>query len=82
MAILESKPKQKHSKKKRELKGPEDDSRPSKIQRRDFPEKEKEEDAKGEQPIRKPEEGRPWGNLRFILSLQSKEILLQELVSL
>lgn len=82
MADSDSKPKQKHTKKKRKLKVPEDDRRPSKTQRFDFLEKEKEKDAKEERPIRRPEEGRPWGNLQLILSLQNKEILLQELVAL
>ncbi|CBI37935.3 unnamed protein product, partial [Vitis vinifera] len=82
MADSDSKPKQKHTKKKRKLKVPEDDRRPSKTQRFDFLEKEKEKDAKEERPIRRPEEGRPWGNLQLILSLQNKEILLQEKVQL
>ncbi|KAL6346517.1 hypothetical protein AAG906_000135 [Vitis piasezkii] len=82
MADSDSKPKQKHTKKKRKLKVPEDDRRPSKTQRFDFSETEKEKDAKEERPIRRPEEGRPWGNLQLILSLQNKELLLQEKVQL
>ena len=80
MADSESKTKQKHAKKKRKLKGPEGDRGPSKKQRFDFPEKQEEEDAN--EVLRKPEEGRHWGNLQLILSLQRKDVLLQELVSL
>ena len=82
MADSESKTKQKHAKKKRKLKGPEGDRGSSKKQRFDFPEKQEEKDVNEEHVIRNPDEGRHWGNLQLILSLQRKDILLQELVPL